>query len=278
MVRDQDDGLSLAAVHQYLRMVSLIAQLTDEEEAQLLLRVASGVGQQQARDRLVEGYQHLVVQLARRFVRDCRLVELLDFAQEGSLGLLRAIEKYDVSKAVASFKTLAFVWIRGYMQMAYWRYERAISLPQSRVRAIRRMNEVSVQLLALLGREPTALEVAREMGLSERDIQELVILQDQQVVSLSVPLEDGETLLEDVLEDATASAYVDDGFFSGDDVLGKLSEREQEIMRLRYGLVDGRAYTQKEIAVRLGVASSRVAVLEHRARMRLRQALERDVA
>lgn len=274
MERGQDDGLSLTAIDQYLHQVSLIPQLTDEEEAQLLLCVASGVSVQQARDRLVEGYQHLVVKLARRYVRDCHHVELLDFAQEGSLGLLRAIEKYDRSKAVASFKTLAFAWMRGSILMAYWRYERAISLPLSKVRAIRRMNEVSIQLLTLLGREPTVLEIARKMGLSEPDVQELVVLQDQQVVSLHTPLEDGETFLEDVLEDITASAYVDDGFFSADGVLEKLTEREQEIMRLRYGLVGGRGYTQKEVADRLGIASSRVAVLERRAKMRLRQALE----
>jgi RNA polymerase primary sigma factor len=256
----------------------LTPQLTDEEEAQLLLYVASGLDVQSARDQLVEGYQHLVVKLAQRFVRDCHHLELLDFVQEGSLGLLRAIEKYDLSRAVATFKTLAFAWMRGYMLMAYWRDERAISLPLSKVRAIRRMNEASVHLLALLGREPTTLEVAREMGMSERDVQELVVLQDQQVVSLYTPLEDGETLLEDVLEDSTDLSYADEGFFSLDDVLGKLTEREQAVMRLRYGLVDGRSFTQKAVADRLGVTSSRVAVLEHRAKMRLRKALAYSAA
>src|SRR5438128_11277698 len=104
MVGDQDYGLSFTSVDQYLRQVKLRPQLTDEEEAQLLLCIASGVSVKQAQDRLVEGYQHLVVKLARRFVRDCRLLELLDFAQEGSLGLLRAIEKYDLGKAVAAFR------------------------------------------------------------------------------------------------------------------------------------------------------------------------------
>jgi RNA polymerase primary sigma factor len=278
MSGDQNDGLLLAAAEQYMHQVRLTPQLTDEEEAQLLLYVASGLDVQSARDQLVEGYQHLVVKLAQRFVRDCHHLELLDFVQEGSLGLLRAIEKYDLSRAVATFKTLAFAWMRGYMLMAYWRDERAISLPLSKVRAIRRMNEASVHLLALLGREPTTLEVAREMGMSERDVQELVVLQDQQVVSLYTPLEDGETLLEDVLEDSTDLSYADEGFFSLDDVLGKLTEREQAVMRLRYGLVDGRSFTQKAVADRLGVTSSRVAVLEHRAKMRLRKALAYSAA
>jgi RNA polymerase primary sigma factor len=273
MERGQEDGLSLTAVDQYLRQVKQIPPLCDDEEAQLLLCIASGVDIQQAQSRLVEGYQQVVVKLARRFARDCCHLDWLDLVQEGSLGLLRAIEKYDANMAVASFKTLAFAWIRGAMLMAYWRCERAIRLPLNKVRAIRRMNEVSVQLMALLGHEPTVREIAQAMELHERDVQELAALQDQQIVSLHTPLEDGETLLEEVLEDDAASASAADGFFSADDVLDKLTEREQAIMRLRYGLVDGHAYTQKEVAERLGVASSRVAVLEHRAKMRLRQAL-----
>jgi len=160
------------------------------------------------------------------------------------------------------------------MLMAYWRYERALRIPLNKVRAIRQMNNVSVQLLAALGREPTIAEIAREMGCRERDVQELVVLQDQHVVSLHAPLEDGETFLEEVLEDSLDTPPADDGWYSADEVLETLTEREQEIIRLRYGLVDGRSYTQKEIAARLGVSPSRVAVLEHRAKMRLRQALD----
>jgi RNA polymerase primary sigma factor len=278
MERGQAGGLSFSAVDQYLRRVRQIPLLGDDEEAQLLLSIAAGVDKQQAQTRLVEGYQHVVVRLARRFVRDCCHMELLDYAQEGSLGLLRAIEKYDASKSRATFKTLAFAWIRGSMLMAYWRYERAISLPLSKVRAIRRMHAVGMQLLSLLGREPSFQEIAQEMGLDERDVHELAALQEQQIVSLSTLLDDGETLLEEVLEDDAASSYAADGFFSADAVLDTLTQREQAIMRLRYGLVDGRAYTQKEVAERLGVSPSRVATLEHRAKLRLRRALESSVA
>src|SRR5436305_11885876 len=115
MKRDHDDGVSLAAVDQYMRQVSQIEPLTNEEEVRLLLHVASGVNAQQARDRLVEGYQYVAVKLANRFARDCHHLKLLDFVQEGSLGLLRAIEKYDVSKGVASVKTLAFACMSGYI-------------------------------------------------------------------------------------------------------------------------------------------------------------------
>ncbi len=274
MVQEHDDGLPLTAIDQYMRQVKLIPQLTDEEEGRLLLCIASGVDVQRARDRMVEGYQPMIVNLAWRYARDCHQLDALDLAQEGSLGFLRAVEKYDVNMGVASFKTLAFAWVRGSMLMAYWRYERALRVPLNKVRAIRQMNTVSVQLLFALGREPTITEIAREMGCQERDVQELAVLQDQQAVSLHTPLEDGEIVLEEVLEDSTTTAPADDGWYSVAEVLETLTEREQEIIRFRYGLVDGRSYTQKEIAARLGVTSSRVAVLEHRAKMRLRQALE----
>ena len=274
MIREHDDGLPLTAIDQYMRQVRLIPQLTDEEEGRLLLCIASDVDARQARDRMAEGYQQMIVNLARRYARNCHHLDVLDLAQEGSEGFLRAVEKFDVNMGVASFKTLAFAWVRGSMLMAYWRYERALRIPLNKVRAIRQMNNVSVQLLAALGREPTIAEIAREMGCRERDVQELVVLQDQHVVSLHAPLEDGETFLEEVLEDSMDTTPVDDGWYSADEVLETLTEREQEIIRLRYGLVDGRSYTQKEIATRLGVSPSRVAVLEHRAKMRLRQALE----
>lgn len=274
MIREHDNGLPLTAIDQYMRQVKLIPQLTDEEEERLLLCIASGVDARQARERMVEGYQQMIVNLARRYARNCHHLDVLDLAQEGSEGFLRAVEKYDVNMGVASFRTLAYAWVRGSMLMAYWRYERALRIPFNKVRAIRQMNNVSVQLSSALGREPTRTEIARKMGCQVRDIQELVVLQDQHVVSLYAPLEDGETFLEEVLEDSMDTAPADDAGYSADEVLATLTKREQEIIQLRYGLVNGRAYTQKEIAARLGVSPSRVAVLEHRAKMRLRQALD----
>lgn len=277
MVQAFESDSALSALNQYMQFVRHLPQLTYEEEARLLLCLTSGIDVQQAQTRLVEGYQPLVMNLARRFVRNCRHLELLDLIQEGSEGLLHAIEKYDLSKAVASFRTVAFAWIRGAMLMAYWRDERAIRVPISKVRAIRRMNAVSMQLLTLLGREPAVQEIAQAMETGEREVYELMALQDQKMVSLHLPLEDGETLLEDVLED-TAESPADESSFSVEEVLRVLTEREQMVMRLRYGLVDGRAYTQKDIADRLGIASSRVAVLEHRAKIRLRRAFGDEVA
>ena len=273
MKNSQDNSLSFTAYNQYMRQVTWIPLLTSEEETQLLWCLACGVDVQQAHDRLVEGCQYMVIGLAKRFVRDCHHMELLDFIQEGNIGLLRAIGKYDASKATSSFKTLAFAWVRGHMLMAYWQYERAISIPLHKIRAIRQMNDRSTRLLALLGREPTVAELAREMEVRERDIQELIVLQEHQLVSLHQPLEDGETFVEDVLEDPAASAFIDDGFSSVDDVLDKLTERERVVFQLRYGLVDGREYTQKEVAELLGVALSTVQMVDRRARMRLRRVL-----
>src|SRR5260370_7516413 len=105
----------------------------------------------------------MIVNTARRYARDCHYLDVLDLAQEGSEGLLRAVEKYDVNMGVATFKTLAFAWVRGSMLMAYWRYERALRIPLNKIRAIRQMNNVSVQLLAPLGPAPTLPPIARVM-------------------------------------------------------------------------------------------------------------------
>lgn len=170
MQRDQDYSKPLTAFSQYMREIKWIPQLRAEEEKQLLQCLMNGVDVQRARDRLVEGCQQMIIGLAKRFVRDCQHMEFLDFVQEGNIGLLQAIKKYDSQRNEASFKTLAFAWVRGQMLMAYWRDERAIGVPLSKVRVIRQMNVVTIQLLALLGREPTVAEVAREMGVKEWEI------------------------------------------------------------------------------------------------------------
>lgn len=274
MQRDQDYSKPLTAFSQYMREIKWIPQLRAEEEKQLLQCLMNGVDVQRARDRLVEGCQQMIIGLAKRFVRDCQHMEFLDFVQEGNIGLLQAIKKYDSQRNEASFKTLAFAWVRGQMLMAYWRDERAIGVPLSKVRVIRQMNVVTIQLLALLGREPTVAEVAREMGVKEWEIQELMVLQEQPLVSLHMRLEEnGEMSLEDILEDTAASAFAEKSFSSVDDVLDKLPERERSVIQLRYGLADGCAYSQQEVAHLLGISISVVQKLDRRAKMRLREAL-----
>jgi len=258
-----------------MREVRQTPQLTSNEEAQLLLDLASRTDVPQARERLMAGYQPLVIGLAKRFVRHCQGVELLDLVQDGNEALLHALEKYDMRRGESSFRTFAFTWIRTALLAVVWQYQGALRLPMHKLRAIRQMGVVNTRLLAELGREPTLAETAQAMDLSEREVRELVILQEQQMVSLHMTLDDGDTRLEDVIEDPAASPFAQDGFVSVEDVLEYLNERERAVIRLRYGFADGRAYTQKEAAEALGVALSTVQMLDRRAKMRLRRALER---
>src|SRR6516164_3553365 len=179
MSQDQGYRGSLSALDQYLCEVTWTEQLTSEEERQLCVQLAEDWHTQRAHDRLIEGCQHMIVGLAKRFVRGCRHMELLDFVQEGNLGLLEAMKRFDGRRTESSFKTFAFTWVRVAMLLAYWQYERAIRVPLHKVRSIRRMKSVKIQLLASLGREPTLTEVGQEMGMRERDVLELLTLQEQ---------------------------------------------------------------------------------------------------
>ncbi len=267
-------SISLTAHELYMHEVRQTSQLMSDEEAQLLAYFASGRDVQHSRDRLVAGYQPLVIGLAKRFVRRCQCVELLDLVQDGNEALLHALEKYDVLRGESSFRTFAFTWIRTTMLAAVWQYQGALRLPMHKMRAIRHMGIVQTRLLSELGREPTLAETAQAMDMSERDVRELVVLQEQQMVSLHMTLDDdSDTQLEDVIEDSAVSPFADNGFVSVEDVLEYLNERERIVIQLRYGFVDGRAYTQKEAADALGVALSTVQMIDRRAKMRLRRAL-----
>ncbi len=273
MSKDQYEPLS--AYRQYMSQVMQILQITDEEEDSLLQCVRANNNVEQARIRLVEAYQSLVVGLARRFVGRCREMEFLDLVQEGNLGLLQAIERYDEERREASFRTFAFSWVRGCMLAAFWQYEGFIRIPLQKVRAIRLMNAANARLLLMLRREPTLVEAAREMDIKEQDVRELIVLQEQEILSLHSPVdEEGETLLEDVVEDSRGSASVEDDFSSVGDFLVHLTERQQAVVRLRYG----EAYTQREVADLLGIALSSVAEADRVARLRLRKVLESAVA
>ncbi len=284
MVTEQIPPVPLGAIEQYLREVNAIPQLTEMEETQLLLHIEhmkqcsdSRVIQQarQARDRLIEGYQSLVIGIAKRYVRLCRELELLDLVQEGNLGLLQAIEKYDCRLEQASFRTWAFSWVRGMMFTCLWRYEGALRLPLNAVRFIQRMEHVKDRLLSILRREPTIAEIASVLCVAERDVREMVVLQAQRVVSLhTLPAGDDTDMLEEYIADvAETSRCVDDALPALADALVMLSERERKVLSLRYGLEDGQARTHREVASLLGVALSTVAALDRRAQLRLRKML-----
>ncbi len=272
-------GFPLTAHELYMREVRHIPQLSSDEEMHLLACLASGTDTHQVRDRLVAGYLPMVIGLARRFVRHCKGVELLDLVQDGNLALLQALEKYDVRRGDSSFRTYAFLWVRTALLAAVWQYQGSIRLPLHKLRAIRQMGIVNTRLLSELGREPTLAETAQAMDMSEREVRELVVLQEQQIVSLHMRLDDdGDTCLEDVIEDPSAAAFAEDGFVSVEDVLGHLNERERVVIKLRYGLADGQAYTQQEAADALGVALSTVQMIDRRAKLRLRRALEQQAS
>lgn len=287
MVTSQVRDVPLSAIEQYLRGVKLAAPLLEEEEAQLLQ--CSELGQveqakrcpdagvlrasEQARDRLIEGYQPLLIGLARRYIPHCREMELLDLVQEGNVGLLQALEKFDGCVGSGSFRTWAFSWVRGLMLLALWQYEGAIRLPLEKARAVRQMGMANARLLAVLGREPTIEETAVEMNVSEKDVRDLVVLQEQAVVSIhAFPDGDEDCKLEDTIVDPRTSDDADEDLR---DLLAEalvmLPDRERIVVNLRYGFEDGQARTQREVAYLLGVSTSRVAELDRRAQRRLRQ-------
>ncbi len=274
MLQQQSTGVFLCAQDVYLREVRWIPQLTEGEETSLLQCLTSGLGIQQARDRLIEGYQGLVIAFARRFERKCRFLEFLDLVQEGNEGLLQAITGYPACKEQSPFRLFVIAWIRGKMLTAIWQNERFIRLPFDKVRAIRRMATVNTQLLTELGREPSYAETARAMGLKERDVSELVVLQEQQVMSLqALPSGDDDLSLEETLADPATTSSISDHFSALDAALESLPERERLVVKLRYGFTDGQAYSQKEVASLLGVALSTIAALDRRAQLRLCKAL-----
>ena len=269
----QERFVPLTAKEQYMREVRQISQLSDEEAAHLLLCIERGENVKQSRDRLIEGYQPLVIGLAKRYIRYCQHVELLDLVQEGNLGLFQALDKYDRTLCGSSFVVWAFSWIRGMMLTALWQHEGAIRIPLKKARAIREMNTVNARLLAQLHREPTIAETAQEMKLAEQDVRELIVLQEQHVVSISTySLDDEDVSLEDILPDTsyTPSLPVSSAL---EKALAALTERERLVVRLRFGFDDGQARTQREVAHLLNVALSTVATIDRKAQMRLRKAL-----
>jgi RNA polymerase primary sigma factor len=289
MVSSSVHNGSLSAIEQYLREVKQTPPLSDEEEAHLLRCIEQGNVEQakhcpdarmlheakQAQDRLVAGYQPLLISLARRYVRHCREMDLLDLVQEGNVGLLQALEKYDRPARSTSFRTWAFSWARGLMLISLWQYEGAIQLPLEKARAIRQMGIVNTRLLSMLGHEPSISETAKEMGLSEHDVRDLIVLQEQQVVSIhAFPDDDPGYTLEDVIADPGMTATTDEELRDLlKDALAMLPDRERLIVNLRYGFEDGQAHTQKEVAYLLGVTVKAVAAVDRRAQLRLRKLL-----
>ncbi|WP_235918024.1 RNA polymerase sigma factor RpoD [Paenibacillus lutrae] len=278
--REQDevvDDLSLPAgikiddpVRMYLKEIGRVGLLTAEEEVDTAKRIEQG--DEQAKQRLAEANLRLVVSIARRYVG--RGMLFLDLIQEGNMGLMKAVEKFDHTKGF-KFSTYATWWIRQAITRSIADQARTIRIPVHMVETINKLNRVSRELLQELGREPAPEEIAALMELSPEKVREIMKIA-QEPVSLETPVgEESDTNLGDFIEDQDALAPADAAAFELlktqlEDVLDTLTEREENVLRLRFGLDDGRTRTLEEVGQVFGVTRERIRQIEAKALRKLR--------
>ena len=257
-------------VRMYLKEIGRVPLLTAEEEVELARRMEAG--DERARHRLEEANLRLVVSIAKRYVG--RGMLFLDLIQEGNLGLLKAVEKFDYSKGY-KFSTYATWWIRQAITRAIADQARTIRIPVHMVETINKYIRISRQLLQELGRDPTPDEVAKRMGLSAARVREIMKIA-QEPVSLETPVgEEEDSHLGDFIEDEAAPDPADAASMmllkeQIADVLGTLAPREAEVLRLRFGLEDGRSRTLEEVGQSFGVTRERIRQIEAKALRKLR--------
>ena len=257
-------------VRMYLKEIRRVPLLTAEEEVDLARRMEAG--DETARHRLEEANLRLVVSIAKRYVG--RGMMFLDLIQEGNLGLLKAVEKFDYSKGY-KFSTYATWWIRQAITRAIADQARTIRIPVHMVETINKYIRVSRQLLQELGRDPTPEEIAHRMGLSVARVREIMKI-SQEPVSLETPIgEEEDTHLSDFIEDEAAPDPADAASMlllkeQISEVLTTLAPREAEVLRLRFGLVDGRSRTLEEVGQNFGVTRERIRQIEAKALRKLR--------
>jgi len=257
-------------VKMYLKDIGRVPLLSPEEEVELAKRMAEG--DESAKLRLSEANLRLVVSIAKRYVG--RGMQFLDLIQEGNLGLMKAVEKFDYQKGF-KFSTYATWWIRQAITRAIADQARTIRIPVHMVETINRQVRVSRMLLQKLGREPTAAEIAEEMGISESRVMEIQkIAQDP--VSLETPIgEEEDSHLSDFIEDEGSTAPTDAVSYTmlKEQLLGvldTLTPREEKVLRLRYGLDDGRPRTLEEVGKEFNVTRERIRQIEAKALRKLR--------
>ena len=265
------EGISLDdPVRMYLKEIGHVPLLTAEEEVALAQRMEAG--DEEARHRLEEANLRLVVSIAKRYVG--RGMLFLDLIQEGNLGLLKAVEKFDYSKGY-KFSTYATWWIRQAITRAIADQARTIRIPVHMVETINKLVRISRQLLQELGRDPRPEEIAKEMGISVARVHEIMKIA-QEPVSLETPIgEEEDSHLGDFIEDEAAPAPAEAASFmllreQLEEVLETLTEREKNVLRLRFGLEDGRSRTLEEVGQSFGVTRERIRQIEAKALRKLR--------
>ena len=257
-------------VRMYLKEIGRVPLLTADEEIELARRMEAG--DESARHRLEEANLRLVVSIAKRYVG--RGMLFLDLIQEGNLGLLKAVEKFDYSKGY-KFSTYATWWIRQAITRAIADQARTIRIPVHMVETINKLVRISRQLLQELGRDPHPEEVAREMGISVARVHEIMKIA-QEPVSLETPIgEEEDSHLGDFIEDEAAPAPAEAASFmllreQLEEVLETLTDREKNVLRLRFGLEDGRSRTLEEVGQSFGVTRERIRQIEAKALRKLR--------
>ncbi len=265
------EGVSIDdPVRMYLKEIGRVPLLTAEEEVNLAKRMEKG--DTEAERRLAEANLRLVVSIAKRYVG--RGMLFLDLIQEGNLGLIKAVEKFDYSKGY-KFSTYATWWIRQAITRAIADQARTIRIPVHMVETINKLIRVSRQLLQQFGRDPTPDEIAAEMGISVERVREIMKIA-QEPVSLETPIgEEEDSHLGDFIEDHDAPAPADAASFmllkeQLEEVLDTLTPREERVLRLRFGLDDGRARTLEEVGQSFGVTRERIRQIEAKALRKLR--------
>lgn len=266
------DDIADDSVRLYLREIGKIPLLKPDEELALAYEVKAG--KKRAKDKMAEANMRLVVSIAKRYVG--RGLDLLDLIQEGNTGLLRAVEKFDPDKGF-KFSTYATWWIRQAITRAIADQARTIRIPVHMVETINKLLRTQRRLTQELNREPTNEEIAKEMEIDVDKVEHIMkIKQDISSLDASVREDEEDSVLGDFIEDEDTVTPEESATGSllkehVSDMLGVLSEREQKILRLRFGLEDGRSHTLEEVGQEFNVTRERIRQIEAKALAKLRK-------
>ena len=261
-------------IRMYLKEIGKIKLLSPEEELEVAKKMAEGTEEEQAaaRKRMSEANLRLVVSIAKRYVG--RGMQLLDLIQEGNLGLMKAVEKFDYTKGY-KFSTYATWWIRQSITRAIADQARTIRIPVHMVETINRVLRTSHSMVQKLGREPTTTEIAQELHMEVSKVEEILKIA-QEPVSLETPIgEEEDSHLGDFIQDDEASQPSEEASYTLlreqlEEVLSTLTPREEQVLRMRFGLMDGKPHTLEEVGKEFDVTRERIRQIESKALRKLR--------